>query len=139
MIPFGYGLSKQEYENLTKNMTQEEINDYASNVTLKTLLSYLANTFTIIFFMIYLVLARHKIKVGYFFFISWIVVFITFAGLPFYLGIENYSTLKITVGSLITIISCCIIVMLFIVTFQYYAKRKIHDFEMYKIHKGKSR
>ncbi|ADM21666.1 hypothetical protein [Mesomycoplasma hyorhinis] len=136
LIPFGYGIKQSE---LTKNLTQEQISTLAISLATKTLIAYLANNFVLIFFLIYLVLLRHKLKAGYVFFICWILVFITLIFLPFYQGTSFYTTFQLGLGILVSLISGSVVISLIIFLAQYHIQRKFNYYQWYKIHKGKSK
>ncbi|WP_416322153.1 hypothetical protein O7983_000209 [Mycoplasmopsis felis] len=136
LIPFGYGI-KQTDE--IKKLSKEEISELAKNISIKTLVSYFANTFIIIFFMIYILLLRNKLTAGYFFFSIWIIVFVTLIALPFYQGTDNLTNFQIVLGSLVSLVSGIITITLIVYTIQYYIKRKFSYYEWYKIHKGRSK
>lgn len=139
LIPFGLGINTSNYQKITKDLTNEQISELGQQIAMRTLISYLANTFIILFFLVYLVLLRHKHKHGYIFIYSWVVVFITLAASPFFNGTELLSTLQLVFGSLITIINISIIITLIYLLFQYHIKRKFHYYEWFKIHKGGSK
>ncbi|WAM03115.1 hypothetical protein ONA22_04990 [Mycoplasmopsis cynos] len=138
MIPFGLGIRSEEFLKITKNLSNEQINKLGYEITTKTVLSYIANTLVILFFVGYLLILRNKLKYGYFFIISWIVIFITIAFVPFYGGIKYHPNIQIIFGGIISTISITIILHLVLILFNFYIKRKFHYYEFYKIHKERA-
>lgn len=136
LIPFGLGIKQTEQ---TKLLSPEKISQLGSQLATKTLISYLANNLVIIFFLVYLLFLRHKLRAGYLFFICWIIVFITLIALPFYQGSNYYSDVQLITGIFISLISGSIVIALIVFLVQYYIQRQFHYYKWYKIHKGKSR
>ncbi|TDV24218.1 hypothetical protein BCF59_0169 [Mycoplasmopsis mustelae] len=138
LIPFGYGINRDSLPSDIRN-NPDKISEYAKKLSISTLISYLANTFVLVFFLIYLLLLRNKLKAGYIFWISWIVIYFVLAFLPFFRGVQYMSNFQIIVGAFISVISASIVISLFTFCVQYHIKRKFHYYEWIKIHKGRSR
>lgn len=139
LIPFGMGISAEQYQHLTRDLTDEQISDLGQQIAMRSLMSYLANTFVILFFLGYLVMLRHKLKHGYIFLYSWMIVFLTLAFSPFFNGTELLSSLQIVIGSLISILNISLIITLIYLLVQYHIKRKFYYYEWFKIHRGGSK
>lgn len=139
LIPFGMGIKTSEYEKITHGLSEEEVAQLGQQVATKTLISYLSNTLVIVFYMFYAVLLRHKLKYGYIFLISWIIVFSAIAFMPFYQGTKLLSSIQIVFGSIISAITITIILNLLWMTVQFHIQRKFHNYELYKIYKGRSK
>lgn len=140
LIPFGMGIKTSDYNELTKNFSNdEEISKLGQQVAMGTLFSYIGNTLIMIFFVIYISLLRHKLKYGYIFLISWIILFIAFSAVPFLRGTQYLPQIQIVFGGIISAITISIVIHLIWITVQFYIQRKFHYYELYKIHKGRSK
>ncbi|WP_223213440.1 hypothetical protein [Mycoplasmopsis bovirhinis] len=45
LIPFGLGINTSNYQKITKDLTNEQISQLGQQIAMRTLISYLANTF----------------------------------------------------------------------------------------------
>ncbi|QKT05683.1 hypothetical protein [Mycoplasma sp. OR1901] len=142
LIPFGYGINEEFVKKIESKNNEEEISKLVSQLAMKTIISYIANSFVIVFFLVYILLLKNKIKAGYLFFIIWILVFITFVGMPFYGGsaqTSQYTKFQFWVGIFASFLSGVMAMTLFVFMLKYHIDRKFHYYEWYKIHKGRSR
>ncbi|VEU58655.1 hypothetical protein [Mycoplasmopsis gallinacea] len=138
LIPFTIGYKKPEYVPSKTDLSEEEFySKLGSEIATIKLLTYIGNSLILIFFVVYIILARHKIKLGYGFFITWIIIFIILSTMPFIRGISQMHVIELWVGSLITVVNILLIITLSYLTFKLHVDRKIHNYQWYKIHKGK--
>ncbi|WP_406613930.1 hypothetical protein ACJA23_03195 [Mycoplasma corogypsi] len=142
-IPYTVGFDEQFIEklaNASQNQNKEQAKyEIIASGKLAAFLSYIANSFTLLFFLFYITMARHRLTVGYGFYVSWIIIFVTLIAMPFYQGTERHVPIALGIGGLITGLSSLMVLALLINLFQYYVQRKAHYYEWYKIHIGKAR
>ncbi|MGZ9755737.1 hypothetical protein ACXYRR_02265 [Mycoplasma sp. 246B] len=138
LIPFGYGINTESVP-IEIRSDADKLSEFAKNHAIATLVAYIANTLVLVFFLIYLLLLRSKLKAGYIFFTCWIIVFILLTGLPFFKGTSYMSNFQIITGTFISIFSFSTVIALFTFSMQYHIQRKLHYYEWVKIHKGKAR
>ncbi|WP_156954231.1 hypothetical protein [Mycoplasma buteonis] len=139
MIPFTVGINEEylKIHNIDVNNITNQDKSKINYVTAMIVLTYIGNSLVIIFFGIYIFLAARKVKVGYLFYISWIIIFAALTGMPFINGIAVLQPMQLGIGIAISIICVAVIIGLFISSFLYFAERKRHHYEWVRIHKGK--
>ncbi|RIV16374.1 hypothetical protein [Mycoplasmopsis gallopavonis] len=139
LIPFTIGVSEQYLKANGINPNNIKENQEVQNLEKLTLLSYIANTLVVLFFLVYLIFIIKKLKAGYLFFFSWIVIFITFSFIPFFKDVAILTSIQLGVGICLSIISWLIVFVLIYMTIIYWMQRKAHYYEWFVIHKGKAR
>ncbi|ADE19897.1 hypothetical protein [Mycoplasma crocodyli] len=112
---------------------------FITNYYLGKVMSYISNSLVIIAFVIYLTLARHRVQVGYGFFISWIIVFTLLGFVCHVSPYSHHSNGLIAIGALTSILTTSVLIYLIYSAIKLHIERKVQYYEYYKIHKQKNK
>ncbi|AWX70023.1 hypothetical protein HUN03_00414 [Mycoplasmopsis anatis] len=130
---FVFPISKPENidPSLSKDQLIQGASKYLNNFALSKILSYIANSLILIFFLIYVWLLRGKISCGYGFYISFITLFIILVGIPF-IQWNQITTSQKSIGLLLSFSNLFIAITLTVYMFVLYRDRRIQEFEWIK-------
>ncbi|MDC4182477.1 hypothetical protein [Mycoplasma bradburyae] len=134
---------KESYIDTLVNESNQENRQEAKEMIISSgkiavFLSYIGNEITLLFFLLYITLARHKVKVSYLFYFTWIVIYTVLIAMPFYTGIQRHNDIAIGIGVVISVLSASMVVALVINLFYYHALRRTFKYEQYKLHVGRA-
>lgn len=113
---------------LSKEEIQKLAEQYLNNFALSKILSYIANSLILIFFLIYIILLRGKLSCGYGFYIAFIIIFIILIGIPF-IQWEQITTSQKSLGLLLSLGNLFVAISLAVYMFILYRDRRIQEFE----------
>lgn len=74
---------------------------------------------------------------GYLFYFTWIVIYITLIAMPFYAGVERHEQIAIALGGVISALSFSMVISLIVNLFHYHAQRRLFKYEQYKMQVGR--
>ncbi|WP_027122148.1 hypothetical protein [[Mycoplasma] imitans] len=141
-IPFTLGFKQSYIDALAQQSDQQDKQAIKDEIIksgrLAVFLSYVGNEITLIVFLLYIILARHRVKVGYLFYFTWIIIYITLIAMPFYTGVQRHDDIAIGIGIVISILSGSLVITLFINLFHYHAQRRLFKYEQYKMQVGRA-
>ncbi|MGY6172375.1 hypothetical protein ACW95P_03465 [Candidatus Mycoplasma pogonae] len=125
--------------NIYDRLPQEDKAAKLNEFFVGKIISYVTNVSLIIGFLVYLILGKNRLPLGYLFSFIWIILLIGLAASPHINSFYHLEQddLRLTLSILITIFYALLVTGLLWFMRQVRLKRNLAKYEYYKIHQGK--